>query len=114
MNFTHGLIIMLLAISAAAAEIFLSFIFALSLIGAKNIPPETSRLLASFFAWCMFVTLGGGLCAPIAGAVEQLTGRKNIGLVIMVCALVVIGLLAFMLAWLGYTSVQTPTYPYRP
>jgi len=84
MKFTTGLIIGLLSVIAAVAEFVLYMIFSVAL--AMN--EANTSVLASMAIFLIFLTLLAGIAAPVCGAIESLSERKNIGLKLFVPAMI--------------------------
>jgi hypothetical protein len=89
MKFTTGLIIGLLSVIAAVAEFILYMVFAMAL----SLKEPSASAFASVAIWFIFMTLAAGMIAPVCGAVESLSERKNLGLKIFLPAMIVIAIL---------------------
>ena len=87
---------------AAVAEFVLYMIFSMAL----SMNEASTSVLASMAIWLILLTLAAGFIAPICGALESLSERKDIGLKIFVPAVVA---MAFGLALLiGVSQRMTP------
>ena len=106
MKFSIGIVIFLLALIALVAEVILYFIFGIG--AAVSGSTESVIGLAAIFVWLMIMTAAAGVTAPIAGLIENVTKKENLGLWIFAGVLLLTGLGsgAFMLLGLGTSFMK--------